>query len=126
MPGVRRRRLGREAAAVPPARARGRGASATAAAVAAASEPPSRPAREPRLARLRSRCARPGPLRGRRRRCSCTSSGLARHCSRSPSRHERRVFEAAPAAAEPGPSRDPSVLPDWRKSEWGAVHVAKV
>lgn len=93
MPGARRQRLEREAAAAPPAGARGRGASATATAVAAESAPQSRPARVSRLARLGSRCARPRPLRGQRRRCSYTSSGLARHCNRSPSRHARRVMK---------------------------------
>lgn len=103
MPGARRRRLEREAAAALPACARGRGASATATAVAAESAPPSRPARVSPLAQLRSRCARPRPLRGRRRRCSCTSSGLARHCNRSPSRHARRVMK--------GPWRRRSLAP---------------
>ena len=91
MPGARRRRLGREAAASPPARAPGQVSSATATAVAAESGPPSRPALVPQLARLRWRCARPGPLRGRRLRS--TSSGLARHCNRSASRHARRVMK---------------------------------
>lgn len=93
MPGARWRRLGREAAAAPPARARGHGAGTTAKAAAAKSGPPFRPARVPRLARLGSHGACPRPVRGRRRRRSCTSSGLARHCHRSPSRHAQRVMK---------------------------------
>lgn len=66
MPRARGRRLRREAA--------------TATATAAAAVAP--PARVPRLARLGSRCAR--PLGALRRHCSCTSSGLARHCKGAP------------------------------------------
>jgi hypothetical protein len=92
MPGARRRRLGREAAAAAPhAHARGRRARATATAAAAKPGPLSDPVGDPRLARLCSRDAHPRLLRDRRHRCRCTSSGLARHCNWSPSRHAQRV-----------------------------------
>lgn len=98
MPRARGRRLRREATAAPAARV-------------------------PRLARLGSRCAR--PLGALRRLCSCTSSGLARHCKGAPHVTHRALRSGPPAACR-GPSRDPSAPRDWRKSEWGAVHVAKV
>lgn len=129
MSGARRPRLRRKAAAAeaaPPARARGargqRNGDCSGSRVRAAVPPhPRPPAGSAAIARHPSPCS------------SCPAPPLQLHILRlsSPLQQEPLTSRTARlrsgrALRRRGPSRDPSAPSDWCKSEWGAVHVAKV